>query len=71
MRKLAQEGEPCPRCGSELHAILCASCYGTGKSGSRACKACQGTGMTIGCPNFRSHRIWPWNGKIIPRLALK
>jgi hypothetical protein len=36
-------------------------CYGAGK---RDCKTCGGTGTTIGCPNFRSHRLWPWHVKV-------
>jgi hypothetical protein len=31
---------------------------------SRDCKTCSGTGTTIGCPNFRSHRLWPWGTKV-------
>jgi hypothetical protein len=63
MHNAPREGDSCRKCGAELRSILCARCYGTGKSGKRDCKACCGTGVTIGCPNFRSHRIWPWNAK--------
>ena len=60
MLNTAREGDPCRKCGTELRSILCARCYGTGKSGKRDCKGCSGKGVIIGCPNFRSHRIWPW-----------
>jgi hypothetical protein len=60
MGKVLKEGDACPKCGTQLRTILCARCYGTGTSGQHGCKACGGTGMTTGCPNFRSHRIWPW-----------
>jgi hypothetical protein len=63
MSKPAKEGDPCPKCDSKLRSVLCAPCYGTGKSGKRICKACGGTGQTIGCPNFRSHKWWPWRAR--------
>src|SRR3954469_18419727 len=52
-------GDPCPNCGTKLSSVLCARCYGTGKTGKRACKICGGSGVKIGCPNFRAHRLWP------------
>jgi len=64
MHNAAREGDPCPKCDTRLRRVLCARCYGTGKSGSRDCKACDGVGTTIACPNFRSHRLWPWRVKI-------
>jgi hypothetical protein len=59
----AKDGDPCPKCGTQLRMILCARCFGTGKSGRHSCKACGGSGVTTGCPNFRSHRIWPWRAR--------
>ena len=55
---LEKAGTPCPKCGTELRSVLCVKCYGTGKSGKHACGKCGGTGVTTGCPNFRSHRPW-------------
>jgi hypothetical protein len=63
MHKTAKEGDSCPKCETQLRTILCARCYGSGKLGERHCKSCGGTGITIGCPNFRSHRMWPWHTK--------
>jgi hypothetical protein len=56
---VAREGDPCPNCGTKLSSVLCVRCYGTGKTGQRACKTCGGSGVKIGCPNFRAHRLWP------------
>ena len=63
MRSTLKEGDACPKCGTRLRSILCGRCYGTGKVNGRACKNCAGTGTTVGCPNFRSHRLWPWRTK--------
>jgi len=60
MQKAMKEGDRCPKCATLLRTVLCTRCYGTGKSGSRNCKNCGGSGISMGCPNFRSHRIWPW-----------
>jgi hypothetical protein len=64
MHNAAKEGNPCPKCDTALRPVLCTRCYGTGKSGKDVCKTCGGTGTTIGCPNFRSHRLWPWRAKV-------
>jgi hypothetical protein len=64
MHNKANAAEPCPKCGTQLRSVLCTRCFGTGKSGKRDCKTCSGTGTTIGCPSFRSHRLWPWGTKV-------
>jgi hypothetical protein len=56
----AREGDPCRKCGTKMRSLLCVPCYGTGKSRGRACKSCGGSGVMIGCPNFRAHTLWPW-----------
>ena len=58
MRNTAKEGNACPKCGTQLRSVLCARCYGTGKSGERDCKHCGGTGTMIGCPNFRERALF-------------
>jgi hypothetical protein len=58
MRTPVKEGDACPKCGGKLRLVLCAICYGTGKSGKRICKTCEGSGIRASCPNFRSHRMW-------------
>jgi hypothetical protein len=66
----AREGDPCPKCGTKLSSVLCAPCYGTGRSGKRACKNCGGSGVKIGCPNFRAHRLWPLIRKrVVPQSS--
>src|SRR3954447_8070802 len=66
----AREGDPCPKCGTKLSSVLCAPCYGTGRSGKRACKNCGGSGVKIGCPNFRAHRLWPFIRKrVVPQSS--
>jgi hypothetical protein len=70
MRKLTTKEGPCPKCGTQLRLILCARCYGTGKSGERECRSCGGTGITTECPNVGSHRLWSWPAKVrFPRAA--
>ncbi len=63
MSNLAIQGNPCPKCGSELRITWCAQCFGTGRSGKHKCNACSGKGTTTACPNVRSHmpkvfQIW-------------
>ena len=66
----AREGDPCPKCGTKLSSVLCAPCYGTGRSGKRACKNCGGSGVKIGCPNFRAHKLWPLIRKrVVPQSS--
>ena len=66
----AREGDPCAKCGTKLSSVLCAPCYGTGRSGKRACKNCGGSGVKIGCPNFRAHRLWPLIRKrVVPQSS--
>jgi hypothetical protein len=71
MRKVMKEGDPCPKCGTQLRMILCARCFGSGRSGQHSCKACDGKGTATSCPNVRSHRIWPWPTKLMFSAAPK
>ena len=60
MSKRAGESDRCPKCDAELRLVLCASCFGTGRSNNRSCKTCGGARTTRACPNLRSHKLWSW-----------